>query len=141
LETPLRPGGFPDNRSVEDKPLMDKLGVKPDMRVAVLGVDDPSFEAALRARVSDVGRRRRKKCDLVFLAAETNGDLERLRDLRGDIKPDGAIWVVRRKGKQATLTDVQVIEAGLAARMVDNKIASFSETHGAMRLVIRLVDR
>ena len=34
-----------------------------------------------------------------------------------------------------------VIEAGLAARMVDNKIAAFSKTHAAMRLVIRLVDR
>lgn len=120
---------------------MDKLGVKPGHRVTVLGVDDPTFMTALRTRAKDVSTRRRKGSDLVFLAAETHEDLERLGDLRGDIKPDGAIWVVRRKGKQATLNEVQVIEAGLAARMVDNKIASFSDTHGAMRLVIRLVDR
>jgi hypothetical protein len=120
---------------------MDKLGVRPGDRVVVLGIDDPEFMAALRARAKDVSTRRRKRCDLVFVAAESHQDLERLRDLRGDIKPDGAIWVVRRKGKQATLKEVQVIEAGRAARMVDNKIASFSDTHGAMRLVIRLVDR
>lgn len=126
---------------MEDRPLIDKLGVKPGHRVAVLGVDDPDFMAALRARAPDVGTRRRKDCDLVFVAAATQADLERLRDLRRDIRPDGAIWVVRRKGKEATLSDVQVIEAGLAAKMVDNKIASFSDTHGAMRLVIRLVDR
>ena len=128
-------------KGVEDRPLIDKLGVKPGHKVTVLGVDDPTFMAALRTRAKDVSTRRRKGSDLVFLAAETHEDLERLGDLRGDIKPDGAIWVVRRKGKHATLSDVQVIEAGLAARMVDNKIASFSDTHGAMRLVIRLVDR
>jgi hypothetical protein len=126
---------------LEDRPLIDKLGVKPGHRVTVLGVDDPTFMTALRARTRDVSTRRRKGSDLVFLAAQTHEDLERLGDLRGDIKANGAIWVVRRKGKQATLSDVQVIEAGLAARMVDNKIASFSDTHGAMRLVIRLVDR
>ena len=126
---------------MEDRPLMDKLGVRPGQRVAVLGIEDPAFMAALRARAADVSTRRRKDCDLVFVAAATREDLESLRELRGDIKPDGAIWVVRRKGKQATLKEVQVIEAGLAARMVDNKIASFSDTHGAMRLVIRLVDR
>jgi Protein of unknown function (DUF3052) len=120
---------------------MDKLGVKPGHRVTVLGVDDPAFMAALRTSAKDVSTKRRKESDLVFLAAETHKDLERLTDLRGDIKRDGAIWVVRRKGKQAALSEVQVIEAALAARMVDNKIASFSDTHGAMRLVIRLVDR
>jgi hypothetical protein len=126
---------------VEDRPLMDKLGVKPGQRVAVLGLDDPAFMKALRGRAKDVTTSRRKDCDMVFMAAETHEDLERLRDIRDDIKPNGAIWVVRRKGRDATLKDVQVIEAGLAARMVDNKIASFSDTHGAMRLVIRLVDR
>lgn len=120
---------------------MDKLGVKQGQRVAVLGLVDPAFMKALRGRTKDVSTSRRRDCDMVFLVAETHEDLERLRDIRDDIKPDGAIWVVRRKGRDATLKEVQVIEAGLAARMVDNKIASFSDTHGAMRLVIRLVDR
>jgi hypothetical protein len=68
-------------------------------------------------------------------------DLERIADLRGFIVSNGAIWVIRRKGKDAPLKDIDVIEAGLAAKMADNKIATFSETHAAMRLVVRLVDR
>jgi hypothetical protein len=39
------------------------------------------------------------------------------------------------------LRDTDVIDAGLAAGLVDNKIASFSDTHGAMRLVFRVRDR
>jgi hypothetical protein len=39
------------------------------------------------------------------------------------------------------LRDTDLIDAGLAAGLVDNKIASFSDTHGAMRFVFRLRDR
>ena len=49
---------------------------------------------------------------------------------------NGAIWVVSRKGKAATLRDVDVIDAAKDARLVDNKVASFSATHTALRLVI-----
>ena len=92
----------------------------------------------LQAHKADVRPRLRAESDLIFFAADTAKDLERIADLRGYIKPDGAIWVVRRKGAEATLKDVDVINAGLAAQMVDNKIASFSDTQAAMRLVIRL---
>jgi hypothetical protein len=68
-------------------------------------------------------------------------DLERLNELKGWIEPNGAIWVVRPKGGRSQLRDTDVIEAGLAAGLVDNKIASFSDTHGAMRFVFRLRDR
>ena len=124
------------------KPLLDKLGVKPGARVAVLGVDDASFMSRLRQRTADVvvGKPRRA-CDIVFLAADTGADLRRLGEAKGWIEPNGAIWVIRRKGAERKLSDTDLIEAGLAAGLVDNKIASFSDTHGAMRFVFRLKDR
>lgn len=124
-----------------DKPLLEKLGVKPGDKISVLEVDDAGFLDELQAAGGDVTRRLRSNSDLIFYAADTGKDLERIADLRGYIKPDGAIWVIRRKGAEATLKDVDVINAGLSARMVDNKIASFSDTQAAMRLVIRLTDR
>ena len=48
---------------------------------------------------------------------------------------------MRPKGGRSAIKDTDVIDAGLAAGLVDNKIASFSDTHGAMRLVFRLRDR
>jgi hypothetical protein len=124
------------------KPLLDKLGVKPGSRVAVLGIDDPYFMKELRARTTDVvvGKPRRV-CDIVFIGADDKRDLERLKEAKQWIEPDGAIWMIRPKGPASLLRDTDLIDAGLAAGLVDNKIASFSDTHGAMRFVFRLRDR
>ena len=130
----------PDTPST--RPLLDKLGVKPGSRVVVVGVDQPGFIDLLRGRTSDIVKQRpRTPCDIVFLGAENAADLRRLKDVKTWIEPNGAIWVVRPKGPRSPLRDTEVIAAGLAAGLVDNKIASFSETHGAMRFVFRLRDR
>jgi hypothetical protein len=124
------------------KPLLDKLGVKPGSKVAVVDLDDPAFLKLLRTRTGDVtAGKPRTLCDLVFYGATTFRDLERLRDLKKWIEPNGAVWVIRPKGGRSELRDADLIDAGLAAGLVDNKIASFSETHGAMRFVFRLRDR
>jgi hypothetical protein len=124
------------------KPLLDKLGVKPGSRVAVVDMDDASFVKLLRERTSDVvlGKPRRA-CDIVFLGAQEKADLDRLLQAKQWIEPNGAIWVVRQKGAGSPLRDTDLIDAGLSAGLVDNKIASFSDTHGAMRFVFRLRDR
>lgn len=119
------------------RPLLAKLGVAPDARVSVIGVDEPGFTQLLLSVTGDltfdsIG----PDTDTVFLAADSAGELERLTELRRSIKPDGAIWVVSRKGRAATLRDVDVIRAAIAADMVDNKVVSFSETHTALRLVV-----
>jgi hypothetical protein len=75
------------------------------------------------------------------MGASDARDLRRLADVKRWIEPNGAIWVVRPKGGRSTLRETDLIEAGLAAGLVDNKIASFSDTHGAMRFVFRLRDR
>ena len=122
--------------------MLDKLGVKPGSKVTLVDLDDPGFERLLRERTSSIVRRRpRTPSDLVFLGATELRDLERLNELKKWIEPNGAIWVVRPKGGRSEIRDIDVIEAGLAAGLVDNKIASFSDTHGAMRLVFRLRDR
>jgi hypothetical protein len=124
------------------KPLLDKLGVKPGSRVAVVDIDDASFVKLLRERTGDVvlGKPHRV-CDIVFLGARDKADLDRLRLAKHWIEPNGAIWMVRQKGAGSPLRDTDLIEAGVSAGLVDNKIASFSDTHGAMRFVFRLKDR
>ena len=124
------------------RPLLDKLGVKPGSKVAIVDLDDAGFLSLLRERTSDIVKSRpRAPVDLVFMGARDAADLKRLSDVKKWIEPNGAIWVVRPKGGRAAIKDTDVIAAGLAAGLVDNKIASFSDTHGAMRLVFRLRDR
>ena len=124
------------------KPLLDKLGVKPGSKVAIVHLDDASFLKLLSERTRDVVRGQPKTpCDLVFFGANTMRDLARLRELKTWIEPNGAVWVIRPKGPLSPLKDTDLIRAGLDAGLVDNKIASFSDTHGAMRFVFRLKDR
>src|SRR3984893_16082026 len=130
----------PDQPST--RPLLDKLGVKPGSKVAMVNLDDPAFAKLLRERTADIViGKPRGKCDLVFMGANSEADLRRLNEVKRWIEPNGAIWVVRLKGGRGMLRDTDLIDAGLAAGLVDNKIASFSESHGAMRFVYRLRDR
>jgi hypothetical protein len=126
-------------------PLLDKLGVRPGMRVAIVGSlhdDDEAVEAAefrsgLADRTSDIrDGAPGPGTDLVFLAADTTAELATLAGLRPRIRPNGAIWVVSRKGKAATLRDIEVIAAARDHDLVDNKVVSFSASRTALRLVI-----
>jgi hypothetical protein len=122
--------------------LMDKLGVKPGMRVAVVNVDDSEFLVQLGARTNDVARRPAGHAlDMIFFGVEDVDSLGRLAALKRTLKSDGAIWVVHRKGKDATLRDVDVFAAAKRAGLVDNKVVAFSATHTAERLVIPVKDR
>jgi hypothetical protein len=128
--------------AVSTRPLLDKLGVKPGSKVAIVNLDDSAFMKQVKERTADVVTRKpRSKVDLVFMGADDAEDLGRLHEVKSWIEPNGAVWVVRLKGGRGALRDTDLIEAGLAAGLVDNKIASFSDTHGAMRFVYRLRDR
>ncbi|MGZ4128139.1 MAG: hypothetical protein ACXVQY_06020 [Actinomycetota bacterium] len=122
------------------RPLLDKLGVKPGQRIALIGRFDGDFAEQLRARGASVARRRIRDADQVFLAAHKTADLARIAALKADLRKDGALWVVRPKGTKA-ITESETQEAGLDAGLVDVKVVSFSPTHTAEKFVFRLKDR
>jgi hypothetical protein len=103
---------------------------------------DAGFEAELGERGAEIRRRLTGGgFDLIFYPVEHPIQLERLPQLRGRLKPAGAIWVLRRKGAGRTVREVDIIDAGKRSGLVDNKIASFSDQLAAMRLVIPLSRR
>jgi hypothetical protein len=115
--------------------LMDKLGVKPDLAVRLIGKFDefePGFagEIAERQAVAIA----KGKCDLVFLAAAKPAELDRIQKLKADLKPGGALWVIYPKGVPQ-IKEIQVIQAGRAAAMKDIKVTRFSATHTALKFV------
>ena len=77
-----------------------------------------------------------KELDFIFYSAESVDDLGKLSSLKTYLKEDGAIWVVSRKGKEATLKDTEVMAEAKKAGLVDNKVVGFSPTHTALKLVI-----
>ena len=125
-----------ETRIKSPKSLLDKLGVKPDSKVAVLGIDDQDFLAKLQARAERISNGRLAKgCDHVFFRAEDLKALQRLESLKSYIKKDGAVWVVFPKGKKH-IREIDVIQAGKEAGLVDNKVVAFSATHTTLRFVI-----
>lgn len=125
-------------------PRIDKLGVRPGMRVALVGDVDPdgSLRAELAERTADVTvGEPRPDTDIVLLAAESVADLARLVDLRSRIRPNGAIWIVSRKGRAATLRYGDLLAVATRAGLVDNKVVAFSVTHTSLRFVIPRAQR
>jgi hypothetical protein len=123
-------------------PLLDKLGVKPGARVAIIGIDDEVFRALLPERTTDItDGPPLPGTDLIFFAADSIEELLQIGTLQRTLVANGAIWVVSRKGEAATLRDVDVIDAARSVGLVDNKVASFSDTHTALRLVIPIARR
>ncbi|MCU1273448.1 MAG: hypothetical protein JWO48_879 [Bryobacterales bacterium] len=122
------------------KSLIDKLGIKPEHRVSVLGVRDEAFRRELQSRTGNASDFKvASDSDMIFLAADTTDDLSRMRALQASLKSNGAIWVVYPKG-QKHITEAGVLAAGKQAGFVDVKVASFSPTHTALKFVIP-VDR
>jgi len=121
-------------------PLLDKLGVKPTSRVAVLGIDDESFWHDVSARTKDLAHEKLPDADIVFYSAESKAALDGIEPLIPSIKRNGAIWVVYPKGRKH-VTEGDVMAAGKAAGVVDVKIVSFSDTHSALKFVIPVAKR
>jgi hypothetical protein len=120
---------------------IDKLGIKPGMRVAVVGLADAPFLAELRERTSDVVTDRPKKeSDVIVVALANAVELPRLKTMRAAIKKNGMIWAVWAKGRKELRED-DVRAYGKAAGLVDVKVMSFSDTLSGLKLVIPVKDR
>ncbi len=128
-------------RDYSHRLLIDKLGVKQGQKIAVLGVESAEFLMELAARVPEYSRKKRvKEADLIFFSAEAVADLAQLNSLGRSIQKNGAIWVVYPKG-QKHIREIDVISAGKAGGLTDNKVCSFSATHTALRFCIPVAQR
>jgi hypothetical protein len=131
----------PAENRVSDKTLFDKLGIKPNWRLAAIGVDDEGFLKKLEGRIAflSIGRTA-KQLDAIFYGATKPAHLRRLEKLKASLKTDGALWVIRPRGRP-DISERAVMEAGKAAGLVDVKVVRFSDTHTAEKFVIPLSAR
>ena len=114
-------------------PLPKKLGVKPGMTVALLGAPDDFAEtlgtlpegASLERDASD-------PAPLAVWFLQSQAELEAgLADAMDAIEERGALWMAwpkRASGVATDLTQQAVREAGLAAGLVDYKVAAIDKT-------------
>jgi hypothetical protein len=121
---------------VSPKGRLEKLGVSPRLRIAMLNLDDPDFVAELSAagvRLTEATA----GLDLLFYGADSATELDAIGDLGTRLAERGALWVISLKGRLARIKDVEVMAAGRIHGLVDIKVCAFSESRTALKLVRR----
>jgi hypothetical protein len=119
--------------------LLEKLGIKPDSSVSVVGLDDKPFLEELRQRADLVTNgKANPQSNIIIVRVDGRKNLERLKALRRSLKSDGAIWVLWKKGQKGPndVKESDVMSAAKTHGLVDVKVASFSDELSALKLVI-----
>ena len=123
-------------------PLPKKLGIRPGLSLALLGVP-AGFEERLGALADGVCvvRRAGARADLLLLFARSRADLDRrLPPAMRGMAEGGSIWIAWPKqvsGVSSDLTQAHVRAAGLAADLVDYKICAIDSTWSGLRFARR----
>jgi hypothetical protein len=116
-------------RDYSHRSRIDKLGVKPGMRVHTSGVEELLPELAERD-----AQPAQRDVDIAFVQVEDRDALRRLERTWSRVAGRGAMWVVYPRGSAAVRQD-EVLAAGRALGLLDVKVVRFSETHTALRFV------
>ena len=123
------------------KTRMEKLGIKPDAAVALVGKFEEGFLAELRSRTKNVSDGKiGPDAEWIFFAADSAKDLSQVVKLAKSLKGAAALWIVYPKG-QKQITENEVIAAGRKSGLKDVKVVGFSPTHTALKFVIPVEKR
>ena len=123
------------HKILRPKSTSEKLGVKPGLVISAVAMADGDFVDDLRAKAKTFSNSKAlEDSDLIFFGATKAAELARAKKLAPSLSSAGALWIVYPKGKQ-DITELQVLDAGRAAGLVDVKVVSFSATHTALKFV------
>jgi putative ribosome biogenesis GTPase RsgA len=123
------------------KKLIDKLDVKPDMKVWLFRVSNDALCAQVAERTHNVVRgTAASNCDVVFVGVDTSAQLDRIDRALAAIGDRGAIWVVHPKGADG-VADTVIFAKATALGLTYTKVARISDTLTAEKLVRPLASR
>jgi hypothetical protein len=115
---------------------LKKVGAVATWRACAIGVSDQAFLAELEGAVAQLSIGRvLQNSDAIFFGVAKAAELARLEKLKAALKPNGAIWIIRPKGRPE-ISEKATMAAGKAAGLVDVKVVGFSPTHTAEKFVI-----
>jgi hypothetical protein len=123
------------------KTRIEKLGVKRDARVSLLGEFDEDFLRELSVLTDKVNANAIEQgAEWIFFAVPSKKELSGVRKHAKKMRGGAALWVVYPKG-QKEITETDVIAAGRNSGLKDVKVVGFSPTHTALKFVIPLAER
>jgi hypothetical protein len=128
------------------KTRMEKLGIKPNATVSLVGDFDSDFLGELRSvtkNLSITGTNKGKAApdaEWTFFSADTSKALSQVAKLAKSLKGAAALWIVYPKG-QKQITENDVLAAGRKCGLKDIKVVGFSPTHTALKFLIPVENR
>jgi len=123
------------------KTRLEKLGIKSDAVVALMGKFDDEFLTELRSQTKNVDNGKvGADAQWIFFAADSTKELSQVPKLAKGLKGAAALWIVYPKG-QKQITENDVIGAGRKSGLKDVKVVGFSLTHTALKFVIPVEKR
>jgi len=128
-------------RILHPKSRTEKLGVKADAKVSLVGGFDAGFLTEIGKLTKSVSKSRiAADSEWIFFSADSKQDLGALRKISKSMKGAAALWIVYPKG-QKRITENDVLAAGRKTGLKDVKVVGFSSTHTALKFVIPLSNR
>jgi hypothetical protein len=129
------------DKILHPKSRIDKLGVKPNAKVALLGDFEAEFVREVAGLTKSVSNCKvASESEWIFFAADSKGDLGSLSKISKSMQGATALWIVYPKG-QTQITENDVLSAGRRAGLKDVKVVGFSTSHTALKFVIPLSKR
>jgi hypothetical protein len=129
------------DKILHPKTRIEKLGVKPDAKVSLLGGFDAGFLTEIGTLTKSVSEGKvAADSEWIFFAADSKEDLGALSKISKSMKGAAALWIVYPKG-QKRITENDVLAAGRKIGLKDVKVVGFSSTHTALKFVIPLSNR
>src|SRR6267378_216264 len=130
------------------KTRVEKLGIKANAAVSLVGDFDADFLGELRSVTKNVnvtGDNKGKAgpgadAEWIFFSVASSKDLSQVAKLAKGLKGAAGLWILYPKG-QKQITENDVLAAGRKCGLKDIKVVGFSPTHTALKFVIPVENR
>jgi hypothetical protein len=130
------------HKILHPKTRAEKLGVKPGIRISLLGDFEQDFLRELRAATKNIHEDKvDTSSELIFLSVNSTKELSSgITKAAKAIQGATALWIVYPKG-QKEITENDVLSTGRKAGLKDLKAVGFSATLTALKFVVPLDKR
>ena len=116
---------------------VQKLGIKPDLRVEVAGDVGPRLRRDVKEALGR-GLVKSGELDAAIVSVDSLDDAERvLDDYRPRLRDTGALWIVTRKrGHESYINQMLLVPPAKERGLIDNKTCSIDDERSGIRFVV-----
>jgi len=125
------------NTDYNHRSAVQKLGVRPDQRLEVVGDVGPGMRRDVK-EVTGRGLVRSGELDgAIVLVESLEGAVEAFDRYRPRLRDTGYIWLITRKrGHEAYINQMSLVPAAKQRGLIDNKTCSIDDERSGIRFVI-----